>query len=172
MSSASSLGGFFIRKITMIDNVNNPQHYKCKGVHLVLDIEPITILKDLPFCKGNAIKYILRYKNKNGLEDLKKAEYYIKADTTVVKPGNIETLVITEYLKKLLQSQKITKTEYKCIVDILINPEKAVADVNQLMAEYGTPLKEAVEDSLKHQEQKREFDPIEQLIKAYKDFIE
>ena len=57
-------------------------------------------------------------------------------------------------------------------MDILINPEKALVDVNQLMAEYGTPLKEAVEDSLKHQEQKREFDPIEQLIKAYKDFIE
>ena len=156
----------------MIDNVNNPPHYKAKGVQLVLDIEPITILKDLPFCKGNAIKYVLRYKNKNGLEDLKKAEYYIKADTTIAKPGNIETLVITEYLKKLLQTQKITKTEYKCIMDILVNPEKAVADVNQLMAEYGTPLKEAVEDSLKHQKQEQEFDPIEQLIKAYKDFME
>ena len=150
----------------MIDNVNNPQHYKAKGTILVLEIEPITILKDLPFCKGNAIKYVLRYKNKNGLEDLKKAEYYIKADTTVVKPSNIETLVITEYLKKLLQSQKITKTEYKCIVDILINPEKAVADVNQLMAEYGTPLKEAVEDSLKNQEQERKFVYIERLIDA------
>ena len=154
----------------MIDNVNNPQHYKAKAVRLVLDIEPITILKDLPFCKGNAIKYVLRYKNKNGLEDLKKAEYYIKADTVVAKPGNIETLVITEYLKKLLQTQKITKTEYKCIMDILVNPEKAVADVNQLMSEYGTPLKKAVEDSLKHQEQKQEFDPIEQLIKAIKDY--
>lgn len=150
----------------MIDNVNNPQHYKSKGVVLVLEIEPITILKDLPFCKGNAIKYVLRYKNKNGLEDLKKAEYYIKADTTVVKPGNIETLVITEYLKKLLQTQKITKTEYKCIAHILINPEKALADVNQLMAEYGTPLKEAVEDSLKNQEQERKFVFIEQLIDA------
>lgn len=152
----------------MIDNVNNPQHYKSKGVVLVLEIEPITILKDLPFCKGNAIKYVLRYKNKNGLEDLKKAEYYIKADREIAKPGYIETLVITEYLKKLLQTQKITKTEYKCIVDILINPEKAVADVNQLMAEYGTPLKEAVEDSLKNQEQEQEriFNRIEQLIDA------
>ena len=154
----------------MIDNVNNPQHYKSKGVVLVLEIEPITILKDLPFCKGNAIKYVLRYKNKNGLEDLKKAEYYIKADTTVAKPGNIESLVITEYLKKLLQSQKINKTEYRCIVNILVNPEKAVADVNQLMTEYGTPLKEAVEDSLKNQEQEQEqerkFVYIERLIDA------
>ena len=154
----------------MIDNVNNPQHYKAKRVQLVLDIEPITILKDLPFCKGNAIKYVLRYKNKNGLEDLKKAEYYIKADQEIAKPGYIETLVITEYLKKLLQTQEINKTEYKCIVDILINPEKAVADVNQLMAEYGTPLKEAVEDSLKNQEQEQEqerkFVYIERLIDA------
>ena len=156
----------------MIDNVNNPQHYKAKRVQLVLDFEPITILKDLPFCKGNAIKYVLRYKNKNGLEDLKKAEYYIKADQEIAKPGYIETLVITEYLKKLLQTQKINKTEYKCIIDILVNPEKAVDDVNQLMADYGTPLKEAVEDSLKHQkhEQKQEIDPIEQLIKAIKDY--
>ena len=152
----------------MIDNVNNPKHYKAMGTILVLEIEPITILKDLPFCKGNAIKYVLRYKNKNGLEDLKKAEYYIKADQEIAKPGYIETLVITEYLKKLLQSQKINKTEYKCIIDILVNPEKAVADVNQLMAEYGTPLKEAVEDSLKNQEQEQErkFVYIERLIDA------
>lgn len=152
----------------MIDNVNNPQHYKSKGVVLVLEIEPITILKDLPFCKGNAIKYVLRYKNKNGLEDLKKAEYYIKADQEIAKPGYIETLVITEYLKKLLQTQKINNTECKCIMDILVNPKKAVADVNQLMAEYGTPLKEAVEDSLKNQEQEQErkFVYIERLIDA------
>lgn len=155
----------------MIDNVNNPPHYKAKAVQLVLDFEPITILKDLPFCKGNAIKYVLRYKNKNGLEDLKKAEYYIKADTKIAKPSCIEALVITEYLKKLLQTQKITKTEYKCIVGILVNPEEALADVNQLMSEYGTPLKEAVEDSLKHQEQERELDPFEQFIKDCRDFI-
>ena len=156
----------------MIDNVNNPPHYKAKAVQLVLDFEPITILKDLPFCKGNAIKYVLRYKNKNGLEDLKKAEYYIKADTKIAKPSCIEALVITEYLKKLLQTQKITETEYRCILNILVDPAKALADVNQLMSEYGTPLKEAVEDSLKHQEQKQELDSIAQIIKAYRDFIE
>lgn len=156
----------------MIDNVNNPPHYKAKAVQLVLDFEPITILKDLPFCKGNAIKYVLRYKNKNGLEDLKKAEYYIKVDTKIAKPSVIEALVITEYLKKLLQTQKITETEYRCILNILVNPKEALDDVNQLMSEYGTPLKEAVEDSLKHQEQKQELDPIAQIIKAYRDFIE
>lgn len=29
------------------------------------------------FLAGNVIKYVVRYKNKNGLEDLKKARHYI-----------------------------------------------------------------------------------------------
>jgi hypothetical protein len=29
------------------------------------------------FCIGNAFKYLLRYKLKNGAEDLKKARYYL-----------------------------------------------------------------------------------------------
>lgn len=29
------------------------------------------------FIAGNVIKYVVRYKNKNGLEDLKKARHYI-----------------------------------------------------------------------------------------------
>lgn len=39
------------------------------------------IIKDLQgqeaFCCGNVLKYIIRYKNKNGVEDLKKARNYI-----------------------------------------------------------------------------------------------
>lgn len=31
----------------------------------------------LGFCAGNVIKYVCRYKNKNGVEDLKKARHYI-----------------------------------------------------------------------------------------------
>jgi hypothetical protein len=30
------------------------------------------------FIEGNVIKYIMRYKDKNGLEDLKKAKHYIE----------------------------------------------------------------------------------------------
>ena len=29
------------------------------------------------FCAGNVIKYTYRYKEKNGLEDLKKAQWYL-----------------------------------------------------------------------------------------------
>lgn len=42
-------------------------------------IQPVEfIMKNkLNFCQGNAIKYICRYNEKNGLEDLKKAKHYI-----------------------------------------------------------------------------------------------
>lgn len=52
------------------DNVNNPKHYALANKHLVL--EPIDICEKYSFCQGNAIKYLLRYENKNGVEDLKK----------------------------------------------------------------------------------------------------
>ncbi len=56
------------------DVVNHPSHYKGKN-----GIEVIDIIEgfDLTYCEGNIIKYILRHKKKNGLEDLKKAQWYL-----------------------------------------------------------------------------------------------
>lgn len=47
-------------------------HYKDKG------IQPIqyTMQNKLSFCEGNVVKYISRYKNKNGIEDLAKVVHY------------------------------------------------------------------------------------------------
>lgn len=61
------------------DNVNKPQHY-CYGKYECIDVLQ-DILKDVSgveaFCIGNAIKYLWRYKHKNGEEDLKKARWYL-----------------------------------------------------------------------------------------------
>jgi hypothetical protein len=32
---------------------------------------------NIPFIEGNIIKYVIRHRNKNGIEDLKKAKHYI-----------------------------------------------------------------------------------------------
>ena len=42
-------------------------------------IQPIDFIEanNLSFAQGCVIKYILRYKEKNGIEDLKKAKHYI-----------------------------------------------------------------------------------------------
>ena len=58
----------------MQDNVNHPKHYT-KG-----KIEPIDFINanDLDYLEGNIVKYIARYKYKGGVEDLEKAEFYLR----------------------------------------------------------------------------------------------
>lgn len=57
----------------------NQNHYTNKGIH-----EPIKVMMDTftgeeyrGYLNGNVLKYMLRYKDKNGVEDLKKAQTYL-----------------------------------------------------------------------------------------------
>lgn len=64
----------------MNDNVNHPVHYNVAGYEVIDIIEAFT--KDIEnpmsaYETGNIIKYILRWPHKNGLEDLKKARWYL-----------------------------------------------------------------------------------------------
>lgn len=60
------------------DAVNHPSHYNQSG-----GIECIEAIKSTlgnnyqHYCKGNAMKYLWRYEYKNGIEDLKKARWYL-----------------------------------------------------------------------------------------------
>lgn len=58
--------------------VNHPSHYNQGGVECI-DAIRAALGKDgfEAFCIGNVIKYLWRYKHKNGLEDLQKAEVYL-----------------------------------------------------------------------------------------------
>lgn len=58
------------------DVVNHPKHYTAHPS----GVECITITEHFNFNLGNAIKYIWRAEEKNGLEDLRKAEWYIKRE--------------------------------------------------------------------------------------------
>ena len=63
------------------DMVNHPDHYKAEtGMEVIDVIEAFTFdLKGIEATDtGNIIKYICRWSKKNGLEDLKKAEWYLK----------------------------------------------------------------------------------------------
>lgn len=55
------------------DPVNHPSHYTSHPS----GIECIQITRHMGFNLGNAFKYIWRADLKNGLEDLKKAKWYI-----------------------------------------------------------------------------------------------
>lgn len=82
----------------MTDNVNHPAHYNVGGIEVIDIIEAFT--KDLDsmnaYETGNIIKYILRWPHKNGLEDLKKARWYLNhmiARLEAVDACNTEKIV-------------------------------------------------------------------------------
>ena len=62
----------------MNDNVTHPSHYTQGGIECIDAIH--ASLGDREFadyCKGNIIKYLWRYRGKNGVEDLRKAGMYL-----------------------------------------------------------------------------------------------
>lgn len=59
------------------DIVNHPAHYESQAIV----IQPIDLYEKLPFCLGNALKYVFRAGHKDGsseLEDLKKSLWYLE----------------------------------------------------------------------------------------------
>ena len=60
--------------------VSHPSHYVSEtGLETIDVIEAFTFdLKEIEACDtGNILKYICRWKNKNGLQDLEKAKWYL-----------------------------------------------------------------------------------------------
>lgn len=62
------------------DPVNHPSHYTAGKVECIDALESATVnLTGIEaVCTANAIKYLWRWKQKNGVEDLRKARWYIQ----------------------------------------------------------------------------------------------
>jgi hypothetical protein len=63
----------------MVDIVNNPPHYNQAGIECIDAIRAATGDGFQYYLQGNIMKYLWRYRYKNGLEDLKKARWYLDA---------------------------------------------------------------------------------------------
>lgn len=55
------------------DPVNSPKHYTQGDMEVITAIEGL----GLDYHQGNVLKYVSRYRYKNGIEDLRKAKWYI-----------------------------------------------------------------------------------------------
>lgn len=56
----------------------NPNHYKTGNMECIDALtESLGSEGIKAFCKGNIIKYLWRYEKKNGIEDLRKAQWYL-----------------------------------------------------------------------------------------------
>jgi hypothetical protein len=65
----------------MADLINHPEHYTsseaaCESCGF--PIECIDVTRHMGFNVGNIIKYVWRFNKKNGVEDLKKARWYLE----------------------------------------------------------------------------------------------
>lgn len=80
MNFVNGEGNKSLHQFIVSDNVNHPSHYKSES-----GLEAIDVIKaftsDLKGFEathtGNILKYVLRWKHKNGIEDLKKAQWYL-----------------------------------------------------------------------------------------------
>ena len=63
-----------------IDNVNHPKHYTQGGIECIDAIKAATVGKSgiEAVCVANVVKYLWRYEEKNGVEDVKKARWYLE----------------------------------------------------------------------------------------------
>ena len=61
----------------MEDMVNHPPHYNKNGIETIDAIESATGEGFEYYLQGNILKYLWRYRYKNGTEDLKKAQWYL-----------------------------------------------------------------------------------------------
>ena len=60
------------------DNVNHPKHYLKGGLECIQVVKAqLTSEQYEGYLYGNVIKYMWRWKEKNGLEDLRKANHYL-----------------------------------------------------------------------------------------------
>lgn len=86
------------------DMVSHPPHYQSEaGLEVIDVIKAFTAdLKGIEATDtGNIIKYICRWKHKNGLEDLKKAKWYLEHPINIVDEEMEEQNMATEDWKPI-----------------------------------------------------------------------
>lgn len=107
-----------MEEIKVNDSVNHPSHYEGHTSIECIDAMILTfgVKRTAEYCVQNAYKYIWRHENKNGIEDLKKAEWYLNkfdelvtwCETKFSADGTIETnyLEIGQVLRGMIKTER------------------------------------------------------------------
>lgn len=110
-----------------IDFVNHPAHYTQGGVECIDAIAAATVnLTGIEaVCTANAIKYLWRWKSKNGLEDLRKARWYL--DRLIQESA--KELKAAEMLPRAEEARR--KTTFERITDALDSSHVFMEEKNE-----------------------------------------
>lgn len=87
----------------------NPNHYKQGGIESIDAIKAFMSEEAFKgFLKGNCQKYLFRYEQKNGIEDLKKCQWYLERLISVLE----EKQTSAELLKLILPTSSTDPDAY------------------------------------------------------------
>lgn len=86
----------------MSDNVNHPSHYTAGNIECIDAIhEAVKGLEGHEaYITGNVIKYMWRWKRKNGAEDLKKARFYLDRLIKQIDHGHTDTQIPNKKIRQ------------------------------------------------------------------------
>ena len=71
------------------DLVNSPSHYASGGLECITAMEASMSPEEFQgYLRGNIFKYCWRFRNKNGVQDLQKARWYIDMLIKHYEPSN------------------------------------------------------------------------------------
>ena len=91
----------------MHDPVNSPIHYADTngGIECIEAIEASMSMEEFKgFLKGNVQKYVWRYAQKNGVEDLKKAKWYLERLIAICSMEEAFKNTVTETINEAVSS--------------------------------------------------------------------
>ena len=95
------------------DLVNHPSHYET-GKFECIEVMEEALGRDVVkgFCIGNAFKYLYRAKRKNGLEDLKKAQWYLNRVISMEDADNTKDPYVEQNARlKDLEDEILNETD-------------------------------------------------------------
>lgn len=88
LGEGSSGVGYTPKDIKEKDNVNSPSHYGQGSIEAIEYIKDVLTTEEyIGYLRGNIAKYLHRWRYKNGLEDLQKAQVYLGWLIETVKEG-------------------------------------------------------------------------------------
>lgn len=124
--------------------LNKKETLEVGGSHYDMPYPPIRLIEELdpPFAEGCILKYLVRYKQKNGLEDLKKALSYIDLILKYRENYIIRQYDIRDYLIDFFTANNITDSNIRTAISNICemnNRDNLIFTkncINELMKEY------------------------------------